>query len=140
MWAFFPNVVSSHRRRTCLSAAVRRRHTSYWPRSRVQGRQSLVRAFFATPSNPAPSVFAPIALRRFSELAKGGGLVSVAAWLESLIRADGIHPVNARARLEEANASGFLRRTTEGSTTDTRHDQHALRVLQIVRGKPIIET
>jgi hypothetical protein len=97
-------------------------------------------ALFFTPNNPKPSEFAIVALRRFEEVAKGEGLVAVGAWLEALIREDGIHPVYARIRLEEANAAGLLRRSTEGSTTDTRHDQHSLRVLAVIDGTPLIKT
>jgi hypothetical protein len=94
--------------------------------------------FYPTPVDPPPSEFASIALLRFRELARGETLVSVGAWLESLVRNDHIHPVNVRRRLEETVAMGAIRRVTEGSTTDTRHDQHALRVLAIEGGRPTI--
>ena len=94
--------------------------------------------FFATFGNPPPEDFTGIALRRFRDVTNGERLAPVGAWLESLIRESGIHPINARGRLHEASAAGLLRFTTEGSTTDTRHDQHALRVLQVERGKPVL--
>jgi len=96
--------------------------------------------FFETAANPKPTEFAKVAVRRFSELANGEGLVSVGLWLESLIRHDHIHPIVARERLHEADSSGALRVLTEGSTTDTRHDDHLLRVLILDRGKPAIQT
>lgn len=95
---------------------------------------------FATPSNPPPAEFARIAIRSFDALSKGERLVSVGQWLECLIRDEGIHPINARTRLEEANSSGALRRSTEGSTTDTRHDRHSIEVLEVVRGEPRVAT
>jgi hypothetical protein len=96
--------------------------------------------FYATPLSPPPAEFAMTAVRRYDDLARGEPLVSVGAWLESLIREDRIHPLSARARLEEAVALGLLRRITEGSTPDTRHDRHSLRVLHIVGGRPEIGT
>jgi hypothetical protein len=94
--------------------------------------------FFATLVNPPPEDFVNIAVLRFRDVANGERLAPVGAWLESLIRESGIHPINARGRLHEASAAGLLRFTTEGSTTDTRHDEHAIRVLQVQRGKPVL--
>ena len=96
--------------------------------------------YYATPSLPNPQSFVEMALRQYQELDKGDGYVSVGAWLESLVRSEGVHPVFAREALEEASASGLISRATEGSTTDTRHDQHAIRVLRSHGSKPKVET
>ena len=94
--------------------------------------------FYSTPAAPDARTFAEVALARFSELDAGSGLVAVGAWLESLIREDGIHPEVARLRLEEANARGFLRRSTEGSTPQTRHDTRVVHVLRTEHGEPVV--
>ena len=94
--------------------------------------------FYSTPAAPDARTFAEVALARFSELDAGSGLVAVGAWLESLIREDGIHPEVARLRLEEANARGFLRRSTEGSTPQTRHDSRVVHVLRTEHGEPVV--
>jgi PIN domain len=94
--------------------------------------------FFGTKYDPPPSKFAPLALKRYEDLARGASLVSVGAWLESLIRTDGIHPIKARARLDEATAMGVLRLITEGSTLDTHHDRHSFRTLEMEHGAPVI--
>jgi hypothetical protein len=97
------------------------------------------RGLFATLNRPTVEEFAPIALTRFSELDRGEGLVATGAWLETLIALDGIHPEVARARLNDASAQGLLRRTTEGSTTERRFDNHIVHVLRTKAGKPIVE-
>ena len=81
-----------------------------------------------------------MALRRFEQLSPSDGIVSVGQWLEALVRYDGVHPIHARDALQEADAAGLLRRSTEGSTTDTRHDDHTLRVLRMSEGRPLVET
>ncbi|WP_344693654.1 hypothetical protein [Sphingomonas cynarae] len=93
---------------------------------------------YPTPSNPTALDFASIALARYAELDRGDGLVAAGAWLESLVRMDGIHPEIARTRLGEANAAGMLRRTTEGSTTDTRFEDHTFHALRVVDGSPVV--
>ena len=95
---------------------------------RVLGEMTLICAsvsnadIFPTPTVPDAAAFARIALSRFSGLDGGDGLVATGAWLESLISQDGIHPEIARRRLQEASERGFLRRSTEGSTTQMRFD------------------
>ncbi|MGX5827869.1 hypothetical protein [Mesorhizobium sp. 43Arga] len=96
--------------------------------------------YYPTPSLPNLPTFVEKALRRYQELDKGDGYVSVGAWLESLVRSEGVHPAFAREALEEASAAGLIIRATEGSTTDTRHDQHVIRVLKSQGGKPTVET
>ncbi|MBU3887730.1 hypothetical protein FM996_00620 [Methylosinus sporium] len=95
---------------------------------------------FPTPTNPSPREFADIALRRFHQLDHGDGLVSTGGWLETLIREDGIHPEIARTLLEIASNEGLLKRSTEGSTTEVRFDEHKLNVLRISSGVPTVET
>lgn len=58
-------------------------------------------------------------------------------WLESLIRKDGIHPEVAVRSLEQANAHAMLRRSTEGSTVQTRYDDRVVHVLRVERGAPV---
>jgi hypothetical protein len=98
------------------------------------GRQDL----YPTSHIPDVREFAVIALRRFRDLDQGDGLVSTGAWLEELIRKDGIHPEISRLRLNDASANNLLRRSTEGSTTEVRFDDHTIQVLRIESGRPVI--
>ena len=93
---------------------------------------------YPTPAAPAAAAFGQVALERFSELDRGDGLVSTGAWLESLIRENGIHPEHARRLLDEASAQGILRRFTEGSTTQIRFDDHKVHVLRTESGMPVV--
>ena len=112
---------------------------------RVLGEVTLICAsvsnadIFPTPTAPDAAAFARIALSRFSALDGGDGLVATGAWLESLIRHDGIHPEIARRRLQEASELGFLRRSTEGSTTQMRFDDRIVHVLRTKSGRPMVE-
>lgn len=95
---------------------------------------------YPTPVTPTAEAFAPLALAHFKALDTGDELVSTGAWLERLIRNEGIHPEIARARLSDASGAGLLRRSTEGSTTDVRNDRHILQVLRARGGHPVIDT
>ena len=100
---------------------------------------SVGRDVYATPARPGSVSFAQTALRRFGDLDRGDGLVATGRWLESLIRQDGIHPEIARRSLEEADDAGLLRRSTEGSTTQTAFDDHVVHVLRTdARGMPVV--
>jgi hypothetical protein len=92
-----------------------------------------------TPNEPSPDEFVSIALECFRDLDRGEGLVATGAWLEQLVRKYGVHPEVARLRLSDASAKGLLFRTTEGSTTDTKFDSHAIRVLRVEAGMPLIQ-
>ena len=94
---------------------------------------------YATPCEPDARSFARIAYERFIEVSKGEYLAATGAWLELLIRADGIHPEVARARLEEARREGFLHRYTEGSTTQVRFDDRIVHVLRSQSGMPVVQ-
>ena len=94
---------------------------------------------FPTLMIPDTEAFAEIALKRFSELDDGGGLVAVGAWLERMILKDGIHPEVARRKLEAADANGLLRRSTEGSTPELRYDNRVVRVLRVSAGEPVVK-
>lgn len=85
---------------------------------------------YATLARPNPDRFAQIALKRFREIDRGHGLVATGRWLESLIEHEGIHPEIARRALEQASEMGLLRRSTEGSTTQTAFENHVVHVLR----------
>ena len=97
------------------------------------------KGFFATSARPSVVEFSKIAVAGFQDLDKGQGWVSTGEWLERLIEIDGIHPELAREMLDEASTKNMLRRTTEGSTTDTRLDDHSMKVLRLKNGVPVIE-
>ena len=92
---------------------------------------------YATSNHPEPAAFAELALARFRDLAGEDAIVATGLWLESLIRQDGIHPEVARLSLEQANRAGFLRRSTQGSTAQTRYDDHVVQVLRVEEGTPV---
>ncbi len=85
-----------------------------------------------------PADFAKNAFEVYQKLADENGHASTGAWLEEMVRVHGIHPLRARARLEEARVKGFLERFTEGSTPDTRFEQHSMPVLTRREGTPEI--
>ena len=123
--------------RPASTAFPTRSLTSYESLAEIlcEGAPLLNEGFFATPNDPPARDFARLAIERYESLAKGDRLVAVGAWLEELIRKDGIHPIYARARLTEAWSSGLLQVVAEGSTTDTKHESRTLRILQIDRGR-----
>lgn len=105
---------------------------------RILGEMTLLCAGdYPTPARPDAAAFAPTAVHRFAQLDGGEGLVPTGDWLESLIQKDGIHPEVARRRLDEASAQGFLRRVTEGSTTQVRFRDRVVHVLRVHSGAPV---
>ena len=96
--------------------------------------------YYPTTCKPTVAEFARLALERYAKLEPVNGWVGVGEWLEALIRDDGVHPIVARDNLQEADAANLLRRSTEGSTTDTRHDDHTLRVLRTSNSGVGVET
>lgn len=82
----------------------------------------------ATASDPAAEEFVQPALDAYRTLVQiggqGDGYVLTGAWLEALARDFGIHPLVARDRLQQAQASGYLQRFTRGATPDTRFEDH----------------
>ena len=123
-----------------LSGVVARGTNNY----RILGEITLLCALvrtegvYPTPTTPDAATFARTALDRFTELDRGEGLIATGTWLESLIRNDGIHPEIARRRLDEASTKGLLRRSTEGSTTQIRFDDHVVHVLRTDSGMPVV--
>jgi hypothetical protein len=95
--------------------------------------------YFPTHASLGLTEFVEVALRRFQALDTGDGYVSAGSWLEALVLNDGIHPVVARNQLAEASAAGLVRRSTEGSTLDTRHDDHAIQILKMHAGAPRVD-
>jgi hypothetical protein len=96
--------------------------------------------YYPTQNRPSAREFSGIALERFKSLDTGEGLISTGKWLESLIVESGIHPEVSRNLLKEASAAGLLQRSTEGSTTDTGHDDHKISVLRLKDGRPVVES
>jgi len=94
---------------------------------------------YATKNDPDATVFASLAHQRFADLGGDDDLVATGAWLEALIRSDGIHPEISRRRLDQASEYGLVHRSTEGSTTQIRNDDHVLHVLRVSSGIPRVE-
>lgn len=82
--------------------------------------------------------FTSLAAIAFEELAGDEEFVLTGAWLEHLSINSGIHPVRTRRLLETANARGSIHCLVEGSTPDTRFDDHNLDVLTVSDGTPEI--
>lgn len=93
---------------------------------------------YPTPRVPEPEEFAQMAILRFRSLDQGDGLVATGAWLEELVRRDGVHPEISRIRLADASARRLLKRSTEGSTTEVRFDSHTIQVLRVQSGRPVV--
>lgn len=93
---------------------------------------------FRTPSRPADTEFVEVAINAYDRLRQGGDWVATGSWLEELIMANGIHPNVARRQLQSASESGLVRRTTEGSTTETTYDHHTLQSIGIENGTPLL--
>ena len=105
----------------------------------VEVRDKGDKGIYATSNHPATSVFAPLAIQRFVELEDGDGLVETGAWLEALIQQDGIHPVIARSQLDQASRDGLILRSTEGSTTQIKNNDHIFHLLRVSSGLPKVE-
>ena len=78
---------------------------------------------YPTARDPTPEEFVGDALAAFDQVAAGSDYVLSGRWLEGLAR-EGIHPLVARDRLQQAHASGLLERYTRGATPDTRFEDH----------------
>ena len=87
---------------------------------------------YATPATPDAEAFVPVALKRYSELEGGDGLVATGAWLESLIRKDGIHPESGVDWMRPVNVdlSGGPRRALP---CKLRNDDHIVYVSAVAR-------
>ncbi len=93
---------------------------------------------YSTKTIPNLNDFAEIAKEHYRELATGEGLVPVGAWLENLIRKNGIHPVVAKDKLNQAAKEGLINRTTEGSTTQFRKGNQYFHILHVEERIPQI--
>ena len=96
--------------------------------------------FFATPTVPNDAAFAEVATTAFEGVRGDGRWVATGRWLEQLIVRDGIHPNITRLRIQTASAAGLIKTTTEGSTTETQYDSHAVKVLDVRDGVPVVGT
>lgn len=119
-----------------------RAHSAYFGLGEVAGVVAPIpnEGHYPTLNVPSVQQFPAIALARFEQFGPPDGWVAVGEWLEALIRGDAIHPVIARDLLQEAHAANLIRRFTEGSTTNTRHDDHTLKVLQRSGARIGVET
>ncbi len=94
---------------------------------------------YATDAVPTVAEFAAAAWSAYSALARGEDFVSTGAWLEALARDHAVHPVAARALLEDAFRKKLLDRFVEGSTPDTRYEKHSFWMLTGRPGAPDVE-
>ena len=94
---------------------------------------------YATPADPKPHKFAESALRAYDHARNGRPYALTGSWLEELARQDGIHPLNAKERLEQAQAAGVIHRYFEGSTPESRYDAHRFCALLRTNGELRLE-
>lgn len=93
-------------------------------------------AIYITNYNPDIPDFIDIAFSVYKSIRKGEDYVLTGEWLETLARVHHIHPINSRNLLNEAQASGMIERYTQGSTPDTRFDEHTFTMLDVENNKP----
>ena len=96
--------------------------------------------FFPTLARPDDHTFADVALSAYSGIEQEDGWIATGRWLERLVTEFGVHPCVARVRLQTASERGLIRSMTEGSTTETQFDRHALRALAVIEGSPVVRT
>lgn len=94
---------------------------------------------YGTFSNPRLDEFVEFAINAYEKIRKGEDYVLTGLWLETLVSEYGLHPIKIRENLDEAQAEGMMDRFTQGSTPDTRFDNHTLTLLQIANGLPIVK-
>jgi hypothetical protein len=83
-----------------------------------------------TPEQPSVAAFVSAALAMYKRFALDDPWVLTGEWLEGLSWYDGIHPTVARQLLESAYEAGEIARYFEGSTPDTRFEDHTVDVLE----------
>ena len=91
-----------------------------------------------TPELPNVGVFVSAALDAYKRLALDDPWVLTGEWLEALSWDTGIHPTVTRQLLESAYDSGEIARYFEGSTPDTRFEEHTVDVIE-TNGIPKVE-
>lgn len=91
---------------------------------------------YRTPHSPPPNEFTNLALKAYRKLKDGETYILTGQWLEELARTDGIHPINSRARLNEARTANLLERYTEGSTPETQFERHTMAMFVVEKGVP----
>lgn len=96
--------------------------------------------FFPTGRRPSDEEFVPLALTAYAKLSPEGGWASTGQWLEEMIAVHGVHPIIARSRLQSSAERGLIERSFEGSTTDTKLDRHAIKVLSTRSGSAYLAT
>ena len=88
------------------------------------------KGFCMTGARPTVEQFTNDALAAYQGLSRSDQLVLTGSWLEELSFQFGYHPVVTRHMLEVAYERGFIGRYYEGSTIDTRFEDHKLAVLE----------
>ena len=93
-------------------------------------------AIYGTFHSPSARDFVDLAVKAYESIRKGEDYVLTGLWLETLARENGVHPITTRARLAEAQAGNMVERYTQGSTPDTRFENHTMTVLEVDDGRP----
>jgi hypothetical protein len=92
----------------------------------------------ATDRTCSAEAFVHVALEAYRSLTneQDGEFVLTGKWLEEVARVAGMHPLVARTLLQEACARNIINLYLEGSTPDTRFEDHYMWVLLSVEGRP----
>lgn len=128
------NLITEHQRNPAWDPADFMRNGAATP-YRVLGEISGMcvsipgKGIIVTSTNPQLEAFGNRALSIYNEMAIEDQWVLTGAWLEQLALKESIHPVRTRQLLDEAIEARLLRRYTEGSTIETRFEDHKLSAL-----------
>lgn len=95
---------------------------------------------YATPNSPPSRDFARIAIDAYDAVRVGEEFALTGAWLERLVRAEGIHPMTVKERLKEAHQAGYLQRFFEGSTPETRYENRQFSAIALREGELVLQT
>ncbi|MDP8239456.1 MAG: hypothetical protein P9X24_10235 [Candidatus Hatepunaea meridiana] len=93
---------------------------------------------FSTLKQPSPSNFAQMAWSTYQKLRKGEDYILTGDWFEELASHYSVHPWHAKHLLEQTRGLGLLERFVEGSTPETRFEKHALNIIEVIDGRPLV--
>ena len=88
------------------------------------------KGIYVTDTRPTVEEFSDAALASYQDLSHGDQWVLTGEWLEELSCRYRYHPLISRQMLQSAYDNGFVDRYFEGSTIETRFENHKLAVLE----------
>lgn len=93
-----------------------------------------------TDADPNISNFAGQAYECYNEISRKAGTewVLTGEWLECLALRFAVHPIRSRILLNKSKNEGILDFYLEGSTPETRFQEHNMTILELIQGKPML--